>query len=327
MPIAGLGAMRQPYQGGLGRRPRRRYAEGGPTPTPENLWNGAGAPEPGMIGYLDALRPDDRFEAAAAMRGPAPAPTPPTPEQQEAQLQQQKAGLEAEGYHPLMVPAFWAREGTGWVDDSGYGLVGQPNAEGKAAAYVDSFGRAAPPQSYGIGPPYGGRVATDRLGGGPVGSGEAYSGRPPLDPGFGSGPGQLIDDNNGIVPNWQDFQSRDTSTGGGFWTINDVFGARGQDVPNVFQSGASLPSTNNYRLLGGDYNQPGYIMRNGYIINTNHPWLYAPLGNIMQHYASGAAKGMPSALGPAVSPEYNWSATGWPGQEEPWVGSGYYSQG
>ncbi len=35
MPVGGLGVMRQPYQGGLGRRPRWRFAEGDVVPNPD----------------------------------------------------------------------------------------------------------------------------------------------------------------------------------------------------------------------------------------------------------------------------------------------------
>ena len=72
---------------------------------------------------------------------------------------------------------------------------------------------------------------------------------------------------------------------GGFFRMEDLFGLTGRDVPHETGGGATyrqgatpvpsiggygqqLPSTNNWRLLG---HGPGWIMRNGFLINTRDP--------------------------------------------------------
>lgn len=88
---------------------------------------------------------------------------------------------------------------------------------------------------------------------------------------------------------------------GGFFRIQDLFGLSGRPstirapmgdsphpareggvgVPSIAQMGQEQPSTNNWRLLGQG---PGWIMRNGYMINTRAPevgagfWQGANLG-------------------------------------------------
>lgn len=132
---------------------------------------------------------------------------------------------------------------------------------------------------------------------------------------------------------------------GGFFSIEDLYNAtrqpvqapgmigmggqpnvsmqRSASVPQIAYEGANLPSTNNWRLLGMG---PGWIMRNGRLINTRAPettrgaFLGADLGqagssaeNVAGYTHSdigtGAWAGMPN----------NWrGATGWPGQATPY---------
>jgi hypothetical protein len=146
------------------------------------------------------------------------------------------------------------------------------------------------PASYGFGPTYG---EAGRQGGTPMDSaGLDYS-------------------NSGGVPwaaNWQDFKGN-ASTGGGFFTADEQFG----EVPASFQSGSTLPSTNNWRLLPPDFRRPGFIMRNGQIIGVHAYDVEHPFGKPGIWYSSGAQVGVPSALGPA-SGGFNYTAQGWPGR-------------
>jgi hypothetical protein len=52
---------------------------------------------------------------------------------------------------------------------------------------------------------------------------------------------------------------------GGFFNAQDLFRKLGRDVPGIATHQMSGPSTNNWRLLGMG---PGWIMRNGELINT-----------------------------------------------------------
>lgn len=261
MPIGGLGAMRSQPRGGLGRRLRRRYADGGelgpdglPIPTPENLWNGAGAPEPGMIGYEQAL--------------------------------------------PLTTQAVYGLNPAGGVVMTS---TGAPSDD---------------PARFALGPPY-----TPSTADAPAG--------PPLDPPIftggegGAAPAGALDFSagTGAPANWQDFQSKDTTTGGGFWTMDQLFGGRGEPVPDAFQSGAGMASTNNYHLLPPGFQTPDYIMRNGTIIDMNDPTMYGPLGRPAMGWnpptwRSGGPGGYPVAYaaGPTAT-----SMGGWPGQQSPWA--------
>ncbi len=190
---------------------------------------------------------------------------------------------------------------------------------------VDQSGKlATQPQTYGLGPFY------NNIGG-------AYQGPDPLAPpvwtgdeagGGASPPGALDFSSGDVAPvNWQDYNPGNTSTGGGFFTEDQLSAAQGQSiVPPSFQSGSNMPSTNNWRLLGGQYRQPNYIMRNGNVINLNHPWLRHPFGQHLQSYVSGASDRNPSAMGPASSREYNWTATGWPGSDN-WAITSFMSAG
>lgn len=126
---------------------------------------------------------------------------------------------------------------------------------------------------------------------------------------------------------WEQFHNpRDRSTGGGFFTAQDVFGA--DKVPNAFQEGAASPSTNNWRLLPPPYNSPRYIMRNGRIIDLRATDMHGPpvpaegfgnnYGGPLWNTGAGAGLGFPAA--------YNRGYTnfaGWPGTSN-WANAGSY---
>ena len=134
---------------------------------------------------------------------------------------------------------------------------------------VGGFEFPMDPVGYGFGPFYGASSLDYQ-----------DSGRgPALDPpqwnmGMGperQAPGALnFGEDQGVLPmNWKDYYTpRDFSTGGGFFFADDLF-APGK-TPYQF-GGDSLHggglSTNNYRLLPGDFRTPRYIMRNGLIID------------------------------------------------------------
>jgi hypothetical protein len=52
---------------------------------------------------------------------------------------------------------------------------------------------------------------------------------------------------------------------GGFFNAEDLYRKLGRDIPGMATFGQAGPSTNNWRLLGMG---PGWIMRNGSLINT-----------------------------------------------------------
>jgi hypothetical protein len=119
--------------------------------------------------------------------------------------------------------------------------------------------------------------------------------------------------------NWKDYKSTDRSTAGGFFTAGELFGA---NLPMAFQSGSDLPSTNNWRLL--PMGKPGYIMRNGQIINLNSDTMWGPHGEPGMdgfvlpggsRWRSGAGAGVPAAY--AVG-SVAGNIIGWPGQLAPW---------
>lgn len=112
---------------------------------------------------------------------------------------------------------------------------------------------------YGLGPPYSE-------------SPRPYAGPEPME----AQPDWNYD--SGFPGNWHDYSSNNT-TGGGFFNIDELYHAQGRAVPDIFQSGSNLPSTNNYRLLPPDYRQPRYIMRNGQIIDLNSDTIYGPYGH------------------------------------------------
>jgi hypothetical protein len=129
---------------------------------------------------------------------------------------------------------------------------------------------------------------------------------------------QYLDYSHGdpFPANWEDYKSTDRSTAGGFFTAGELFGA---DLPAQFQSGSEMPSTNNWRLL--PTGKPGYIMRNGQIINLNSTQMWGPAGEpySMDWYGgrwrSGAGAGVPAAYaaGPTAP-----NIVGWPGQLNPY---------
>jgi hypothetical protein len=118
---------------------------------------------------------------------------------------------------------------------------------------------------------------------------------------------------------------------GGFFNVEDLFRQLGHDVPRIGTARSNAPSTNNWRLLGMG---PGWIMRNGNMINTNaaETRFGANLGNVLgggnsgeQHMwgaggtalGTGAAMGVPNlvqrGLGFPIS--YGWpGAMSWAGE-------------
>jgi hypothetical protein len=210
--------------------------------------------------------------------------------------------------HLMQVPGSIALSGDHYVDDSGHGLVGAPDANGMFMIPLNADSTfAGQPQGSNFGPPY-----TDS---------------PTYHQGASMAPSDMLDYSGGddIASNWQQFSGKDSSSGGGFFTIADLYGARGQDVPSAFQQGSTLPSTNNYRMLPPAYRKPNYIMRNGRIIDTNSylrgPPQYQTINggagdSIGPAWNSGAGVGVPAAWAPgAVGPSYQ----AWPGQLQPMI--------
>jgi hypothetical protein len=111
--------------------------------------------------------------------------------------------------------------------------------------------------------------------------------------------------------NWKDYKSTDRSTGGGFFTAGELFG---ENLPAQFGRGRDLPSTNNWRLL--PLGTPGYIMRNGEIINLNSTQLYGPFGPVPTNQEGGPPwkSGVQSGSPAAWAWGHNNQAIGWPGQ-------------
>jgi hypothetical protein len=128
---------------------------------------------------------------------------------------------------------------------------------------------------------------------------------------FGAGPPYAES-----TSNWHDFNSNNTTTGGGFFNFEELFQRLGKMAPQAFQSGSNMPSTNNYRLLPPDFRKPNYIMRNGQIIDMSGPTMKGPwgtsdsMGEDAPSWRSGAGVGMPVAF--ARSPIDN-AISGWPG--------------
>jgi hypothetical protein len=224
--------------------------------------------------------------------------------------------------HLMQVSGSIAGSGDHYVMDTGQGLVGAPDANGMFTVPMNADGTfAGQPQGSSLGPNYtdsptyhqGASMApqdymgpTDDAGRGALG-------------GLSGAPSGMLDysGGDGIASNWQDFSGRDSSSGGGFFTIADLYGARGQDIPHSFQSGSNLPSTNNYRMLPPAYRKPNYIMRNGQIIDTNSYLRGPPDGaggagiDIGPAWNSGAHFGTPAAW---ASGPVGWAQAGWPGQ-------------
>jgi len=133
----------------------------------------------------------------------------------------------------------------------------------------------------------------------------------------------------GFFPSYtgQDQGYKIPSDKGGFFNIEDLYRKLGRDIPRIGAYGSSAPSTNNWRLLGMG---PGYIMRNGTLINTNSaggqaggPASWSPGGGISaEHYVAGRGNtvlgggvsfGVPNMIqaGPGQP-----SAWGWPGADQ-----------
>src|SRR5262245_491935 len=141
---------------------------------------------------------------------------------------------------------------------------------------------------------------------------------------------------------------------GGFYTLQDVFDRRaanqplgpgmagragsggtwspmsGTATPHQFQAGQDQPSTDNWMLLPPPYNQPGYIMRNGHIIdnsaaNQGRGGFWAPgIQKMVSSYddagqlferrpGSGAQFGFPALMPSGAGLAYAF----WPGQVDP----------
>jgi hypothetical protein len=155
----------------------------------------------------------------------------------------------------------------------------------------------ADPLAYGLGPPY-------------AESPRPYNGPPPME----AQPDWNYD--SGFPSNWHDFNSNNTTTGGGFFNMEELFHNQRRAPPQPFTAGSNLPSTNNWRLLPPDFRNPRYIMRNGFIIDTQGGTMYGPwgtsdnMGEDSPAWRSGAGVGMPSAY--ARSPIDN-AISGWPG--------------
>jgi hypothetical protein len=98
-----------------------------------------------------------------------------------------------------------------------------------------------------------------------------------------------------------------------------------EHVPEPISAGSNLPSTNNWMLMPPPYNRPGFMMRNGRIIDTNSPgykvglqaqntWRPENVAGVSAPFLHTA--GYPTGFGQAPYQYY-----GWPGQIEPW---GYF---
>lgn len=107
---------------------------------------------------------------------------------------------------------------------------------------------------------------------------------------------------------------------GGFFSLDNLFGNLGADVPSLGRFASASPSTNNWRLLGQG---PGWIMRNGFLIDPatalwggqrgwvpnggitgENPATPSPIG-----LGTAASLGMPNRYAIGNSPAY----AGWPG--------------
>jgi hypothetical protein len=154
-------------------------------------------------------------------------------------------------------------------------------------------------------------------------------GPPPLDPGIwtdagpghteeGPLPGQLVFEQGMAIPtNWKDYDTGNTKSGGGFFSLGRLAEARGLPGPEGFGGG---PSTNNWRLLPPEYRHPNFIMRDGNIINTRSPTNYGPHGEAfsMDWYGGRWRRG--GIGGPVAYAPFSTSPniTGWPGQLTQW---------
>ena len=135
--------------------------------------------------------------------------------------------------------------------------------------------------------------------------------------------GQLA---GGFFPqsNGQDQGYKIPSDKGGFFNAADLFRKLGRDVPRIGTFNQAAPSTNNWRLLGMG---PGWIMRNGSLINTNAaqaggPGSWSGSGGISaEHFVSGRGStplgagqgyGVPNMIQIGAGHGTSW---GWPGAD------------
>lgn len=205
-----------------------------------------------------------------------------------------------------------AEEEAAWIAQRLQGSQYTPPTQESAGGLLSAIEeQVQPPEPafIGLGPPY-------------TESARPYSGPPPLDPGIWTEaagtapePGQLRYEGGVAMPvNWQEYKGN-TSTGGGFFTMDQIFANGG--LPDVFQSGSGMPSTNNWRLIPGG--RPGLVMRNGRIIDTNDPeGMYGPHGMgefgggyLNPRWRSGSGLGVPAAY---ASGSIAGTVFGWPGQ-------------
>lgn len=187
-------------------------------------------------------------------------------------------------------------------DPSGKNWAGQSNQFGLPQGWEnmeDPSGRnwagaGVAPKSFGL------TAQTVDINGGPqyLASDAPYSGPPPMSP-------ANLDFSGGtpFPDHWQDYKGN-SSTGGGFFTIADLYASQGKGIPHHIMDGANLPSTNNWRLLPQNYRDPSHIMRNGEIISVD------PQGAVTERR-------------PGTQPGFNFSGFpeaylggfwGWPGQ-------------
>lgn len=270
-------------------------------------------------------------------RGGPPPDQQPQPNQQQLLAPQQPTAQQPAlqpGQHMMQVHGYMSGAGTSYVDDTGRMLAGTPDANGMMDMPVNSDGTyGGQPAFLNLGPPY-------------TGSGGLFTGAsmapPTYDPspdisGRGGAAGPVAPAPAGALDystyqdafpaNWQDFTTpHNTGTGAGFFTMDSFYGGQGLDVPHQFQSGSSLPSTNNWRLLPPQYRSSQYVMRNGRIIDLNGS-LGGPAGwqQTGDRYRSGAGEGYPSAI--PIGLMSNVSGVGWPGQLSSWANVGFATDG
>ena len=105
--------------------------------------------------------------------------------------------------------------------------------------------------------------------------------------------------------------------------------------PQYLGGGGDNPSTNNWHLLPYPYNRPGYIMRNGIVIDTNDPAYRAgyPAGFGGGMYLNDAGQNSPvtGVYSPHMGPHNGYPASygyrginyGWPGALWGWGGGNW----
>ena len=270
--------------------------------TPENLWNGAGAPEPGDIGYLGALKPGDAAYYAMLMGAPPSAPPnlgmpasvqTETPEEQAARtLAGDPTGGDASN--------LWNGTGAAPVADTSL----QPGQSFPGAGTTDIWGNTHTGAFYdnpsAFLPP----------------NPEPNPGTPQRDP---------------FYP--QIFYPGLGNPASGWFSLLDYLTAnqgRLSPGPGIsdwsFQQGSNMQnSTNDYRLFGG---KPGQFMINGRIIdfsNANAAPATNPDYGIPGHSGTGLHTGSPIGIPVAFTlPGWSGGQTfgGYPGDA-----TGYHQLG